>query len=85
MQDLLSTQDVATHYNVQPITVRKWCLRKLFPNAQKIGRDWVIPKSDLKDFKLPTPGYPKGRPRHPASSDDGGGEDEDISREMPRD
>jgi len=72
MQGLLSTRDVADRYDLQPITVRKWCLRGLFPNAQKIGRDWVIPESDLETFEPPAAGYPKGRPRRPAPSNGNG-------------
>jgi len=35
--------------------------------AQKIGRDWLIRESDLELVRVRKTGYPKGRPRKPAT------------------
>ncbi len=63
MKTLLSTADVAGRLNVDDSTVRLWCRQGRFPSAQQVGRDWVIPESDLKDFTAPTMGRPpKAKP-----------------------
>ena len=61
--NLLTTKDIAKHFNVEPVTAKRWAQLGLFPNAYKQGRDWAIPESDLLMFKRPKMGYPKGRPR----------------------
>lgn len=57
--NLLTTKRIAERYEVKLITAQKWIQRGLFPNAIKIGRDWLIPESDLLRFKLPKIGRPK--------------------------
>lgn len=56
--DLLSTYEAAARLSVNHSTVRLWCRQGRFPNAQQVGRDWVIPESDLKDFEPPKMGRP---------------------------
>jgi len=63
--NLLTTDDIAKRFTVARITAIKWCVRGLFPNARKYGRDWLVPDSDLLMFKKPRVGYPKGRERKP--------------------
>jgi excisionase family DNA binding protein len=56
---LLSTADVAARLDADDSTVRLWCRQGKFKSAQQVGRDWVIPESDLDGFTPP----PMGRPR----------------------
>lgn len=58
---LLTTSDVAARYDVDTTTVRLWCRQGRFPKAQQVGRDWVIPENDLKNFVKPTMGRPRKR------------------------
>jgi excisionase family DNA binding protein len=58
MTTLLSTADVAGRLDVDDSTVRLWCRQGRFPSAQQVGRDWVIPEGDLKNFTAPTMGRP---------------------------
>lgn len=55
--------EVAARFNVKPVTVRAWLKRGLFPNAVLeetiLGKVWLIPESDLKDFRPPEMGRPK--------------------------
>ena len=63
MSNLLTTKDLSERFGVHHVTARKWCERGLFPNAKKLdsprGQYWVVPESDLKDFK---PKVRTGRP-----------------------
>ena len=59
---LLSTAEVATRLEVDDSTVRLWCRQGRFPTAQQVGRDWVIPENDLKDFSPPKMGRPPKQP-----------------------
>jgi hypothetical protein len=58
-----TTTQVARRFNVQPITVRLWCRRGLFPNAYEDktprGPVWAIPESDLEGFHPPMSGRPR--------------------------
>lgn len=56
---MLTTTEAAQVLGVSPSSLRVWLSQEghpRFPNAQKFGRDWQIPESDLK-------GLPKGRKR----------------------
>ena len=58
----LTSAQVAARLGRAHSTIRLWCNRKLFSNAERIdtpnGGYWLIPESDLKDFKGPKPGRP---------------------------
>ena len=56
---LLATSDVAARLQVDSSTVRLWCRQGRFPHAQQVGRDWVVPESDLTGFEKPKMGRPK--------------------------
>jgi excisionase family DNA binding protein len=59
---LLSTGDVAERLKADESTVRLWCRQGKFPNAQQVGRDWVIPVADVDNFTPPPMGRPKKAP-----------------------
>jgi hypothetical protein len=61
-----TTRELAEMYGVTPLTVRLWCDKGLFPNAEKKesprGPYWSIPARDLKSFKPPSgPGRPRDK------------------------
>jgi excisionase family DNA binding protein len=54
---MLTTSEAAKILGVSTASIRVWLNEEghpRFPNAQKFGRDWQIPESDLE-------GLPKGR------------------------
>lgn len=59
----LKASEVAKKYNVTSNTVKGWAKNGLLPNAKfeesVIGSIWLIPESDLQDFKPPEMGRPK--------------------------
>lgn len=58
----LKASEVAERLKVKHVTVRAWLKRGLFANAKLeetiAGKIWLIPESDLKDFKMPEMGRP---------------------------
>jgi predicted site-specific integrase-resolvase len=62
---MLTPEQVATMYEVDANTVRRWCARGLLPGAVKEGSKyrgyWLIPESALEGFKPPKPGPKRGR------------------------
>ncbi len=56
----LTTKQVAEKLSVKQVTVRAWCDKGFFANARKEssprGDYWVIPETDLKNFKPPIRG-----------------------------
>ncbi len=58
----LKASEVAKKLGVKHVTVRAWLSRNLFPNAKLeetiLGKVWLIPEGDLKDFRLPKTGRP---------------------------
>ncbi|MBS1790577.1 MAG: helix-turn-helix domain-containing protein [Acidobacteria bacterium] len=68
---MLTTNEVAEILGVKPVSIRVWLNEEghpRFPNAQKFGRDWQIPESDLA-------GLPRGRKRgRPSKTDSADGE-----------
>lgn len=60
--DELTTKELALRFEVSEGTARLWCLKGLFPNAYQektpYGFYWLVPESDLKDFKRPKSGRP---------------------------
>lgn len=57
--EFLTSREIAERYGVSLITAQKWIKNKKFPNAQRFGRDWAVPKSDLLKFKKPKMGRPR--------------------------
>jgi predicted DNA-binding transcriptional regulator AlpA len=53
---MLSTKETAERLEAGESSIRLWCDTGRFPNAQKVGRDWIIPESDLKGFEKQKPG-----------------------------
>lgn len=58
----LKASEVAKRMGVASITVRKWLLAGLFPNARLevtvAGKIWLIPENDLIGFVPPERGRP---------------------------
>lgn len=42
--------EVAAELGRSPSTVRGWRLNEEFPNAYRLGREWRIPRSDIRAF-----------------------------------
>lgn len=59
----LKASEVAKKYEVTSWAVKVWVKNGLFPNAKLeetvAGSVWLIPESDLVDFKKPEMGRPK--------------------------
>lgn len=59
----MKASEVAKRYEVNSYTVKLWIKRGLLPNAKFeesiAGSVWLIPESDLKEFKKPEMGRPK--------------------------
>lgn len=62
MANLLTTKDIAERFSVTTQAVARWCREGLLPNAQRLGRDWVVPEEDVETFSPP--------PRGPKPSSD---------------
>jgi predicted site-specific integrase-resolvase len=60
---MLTTKEAAARLGVEIVTAKGYCQRGVFPNARKVGRDWIIPETDIANFAAPANGYPRGRPR----------------------
>ena len=58
----LKASEVAKKLGVKSVTVRAWLTKNLFPHAKLeetiLGKVWLIPESDLKDFEMPKTGRP---------------------------
>lgn len=59
----LKASEVAKRYDVTSYAVKGWIKNGLFPNAKLeeniAGSVWLIPESDLENFKKPEMGRPK--------------------------
>jgi predicted site-specific integrase-resolvase len=59
----IKASEVAKRFDVNSYTVKGWIRAGLLPNAKLeetiAGSVWLIPESDLKDFKKPEMGRPK--------------------------
>ena len=59
---MLTTQEIASEFDVAYQTVMAWIYKGFFPNAQKEetprGAYYLVPRSDLRDFKVPKRGRP---------------------------
>ncbi|MCU0239232.1 MAG: helix-turn-helix domain-containing protein [Pyrinomonadaceae bacterium] len=59
----LKASEVAVILNVKHVTVRAWLKKGLFPNAKLeetiLGKVWLIPESDVKNFEKPKAGRPQ--------------------------
>lgn len=57
--------EVAERFEVDSSTVRGWLRQGRFPNARLeetiLGKVWLIPESDLKDFQKPMAGRPRAK------------------------
>lgn len=58
---LLTATEAADHLNLRPAWVRRLCQQGRI-QAQKVGRDWVIPESALDEFAKKS--RKVGRPPH---------------------
>ncbi|MCA1625028.1 MAG: helix-turn-helix domain-containing protein [Acidobacteria bacterium] len=62
-EKFLKASEVAKKYGVNSYTVKGWIRSGLFPNAKLeetiAGSVWLIPESDLENFKKPEMGRPK--------------------------
>ena len=62
MRDL-ATKDVARRLRKGVSTISLWCRQGRFPNARAEetprGPVWLIPESDLENFKTPEVGRPR--------------------------
>jgi hypothetical protein len=60
--EMLTTREVAERLDAAPGQVRGWCIKGVFPNAQRHdtvrGPVWYIPESDLQGFRRRGPGRP---------------------------
>jgi transcriptional regulator with XRE-family HTH domain len=58
----LTASELAERFNVEPVTVRAWLKKGLFPNAKLEeniqGKIWLVPEGDLVNFRKPTQGRP---------------------------
>jgi predicted site-specific integrase-resolvase len=63
VEKYLKASEVAGRYGVKPITVKRWIKNGLLPNAKYeetvAGSIWLIPETDLKNFKPPAQGRPR--------------------------
>ena len=55
---LFSTIESATYLGITAGRIRQMLVGERFPNAVKIGRDWLIPVSDLNAVKCRKTGRP---------------------------
>lgn len=59
----VKASELAKRFDVNSYTVKGWIRNGLLPNAKLeetvAGSVWLIPESDLKDFKKPEMGRPK--------------------------
>ena len=59
----MKASEVAKKFDVNSYTVKGWIRAGLLPNAKLeesiAGSVWLIPETDLKDFKKPEMGRPK--------------------------
>src|SRR5215510_14555454 len=61
-EEMLTTQEIASEFDVAYQTVMAWIYKGFFPHAQKEetprGAYYLVPRSDLRDFKVPKRGRP---------------------------
>jgi hypothetical protein len=53
---MLSTKERAERVEAGEPSIPLWCDQGRFPNAQKVGRDWIVPEPDLSGFEKQKPG-----------------------------
>lgn len=53
-----TVKQAAEKLEVGESTVHLWITKGYFPNAQKIGRDWLIPEEEVEAVKPPKRGRP---------------------------
>jgi hypothetical protein len=58
----LTTAEAAEKYGAAQSSMRVWCWQGRFPNAERKGRDWLIPEGDLEGFEA------RGRGRPPKAA-----------------
>ena len=59
MEKLYSIAEAAEMLELQPVRTRELCRQGRLPGAQKVGRDWIVPESAIKEYKPGSPGRPK--------------------------
>jgi hypothetical protein len=71
---MLTTREVAEKIDANPGTVRMWCINGTFPNAEQQetprGPIWLIPETDLQEFKRRGPGRPSKKATEEADQAD---------------
>lgn len=50
---LLTVREAAERLGAPPVTIRLWCRQGRLAQAQRVGRDWVIPEEALQTFRRP--------------------------------
>ena len=61
MEEIVTVAEVARIRGVHNDTVRRWCKEGWLKSAKKMGRTWVILKSEALAFEPPKPGPDRGR------------------------
>ena len=59
---MLTVEQLAERYNVQPVTARKWCQRGVVPARKHVVGDraaWLVHEDDLAGFVPPSGGRPR--------------------------
>ena len=72
-EGLMSVTQAAQELNLGRSQILRLCNSGRFPNAQKIGNNWVIPKEDIESYKPGEKGFAavwKKRRSGAAMSDD---------------
>jgi hypothetical protein len=66
----LTTKDLSKIFDVAEVTARVWCQKGHFPNAYleetPFGSYWLIPETDVQEFKRPKVGRPFEKERQAA-------------------
>lgn len=47
LEKYLTVPEVAEHFRCTVWTTRKWLREGVFPNARKIGKNWLVPVGDV--------------------------------------
>lgn len=59
MDTLINATEAANLMGVSDQTFLNWIKQGRVPDAQKVGRTWIIPKSSLNEIDVPQMGRPR--------------------------